>query len=146
MESMIIDASDRLAWHKRLASQASTAALWGGWVWMWAPLFRAAGRLARMAPRAPAVLDVLPAAAPILPISVAAFAGTVAWRALPRAEAKTAPALLVSEYARRFELPEHVIEAGRNASICVVKHDADGCIVSIECREPAARAGAGAAS
>jgi poly-beta-1,6-N-acetyl-D-glucosamine biosynthesis protein PgaD len=145
MESVIIEASDRLAWHKRLASQASTAALWGGWVWLWAPLFRCAGKLARMGSQVPTALDVLPAAAPILPISVAAFAGTVAWRALPRAEAKLMPALLVSEYARRFELPEHVIEAGRNASICVVRHDADGCIVSIECREPAARAGAGPA-
>ena len=39
-----------------------------------------------------------------------------------------------ARYARCFELPEHVIEAGRNASVCVVHHDADGRIASVECR------------
>jgi hypothetical protein len=35
---------------------------------------------------------------------------------------------------------EQVIEAGRNAAICVVHHDADGRIAGIDCRAPAARA------
>ena len=47
---LIIEASGRLAWHKRFASTASTAALWGGWLWLWAPLVKAAGQLAHLGP------------------------------------------------------------------------------------------------
>jgi poly-beta-1,6-N-acetyl-D-glucosamine biosynthesis protein PgaD len=142
MESVIIEASDRLTWHRRLASELATAALWGGWLWLWAPLLEGAGLFARLAPHVPAALKALPAAGPTLPLSVAAIAGTVALRALPRPEAKTAAALPVSDYARRFGLPAHVIEAGRGATVCVVHHDADGRIAAIESRAPAPQAAA----
>jgi poly-beta-1,6-N-acetyl-D-glucosamine biosynthesis protein PgaD len=137
--SVIIEASDRLAWHQRLASEASTAALWGGWLWLWAPLLKGAAELAGLVPQVPVWgLKVLPAAGPSLPLWGAAIAGTsgtlVAWGKLPRLPAKVAADLPVSEYARRFELPEHVIEAGRRAEVCVVHHHPDGRIAGIECR------------
>ncbi len=137
--TLIIEASDRLAWHHRLASTASTAALWGGWLWLWTPLVKAAGQFAQLGPQIPVWgLTLLPASGPSLPLSLAALAGTsgtlVAWRKLPRRRAKLESALPVSEYAQRFDLPEHVIEAGRRAAVSVVHHHPDGRIAHIECR------------
>jgi poly-beta-1,6-N-acetyl-D-glucosamine biosynthesis protein PgaD len=142
--NLIIEASDRLAWHQRLASTASTAALWGGWIWLWAPLLKAAGELAHLGPKFPAWgLQALPAGGPGWPWSIAAIAGipgtVVAWRKLPRRRASVEPALAVSEYARRFELQEQVIEAGRCATVSVVHHHPDGRIAGIECRAPLGR-------
>ena len=139
--TLIIEASDRLAWHKRLASTASTAALWGGWLWLWAPLVKAAGTFAQVAPQMPVWgLQALPAGAPSLPLSLAAIAGTsgtlVAWRKLPRRRAKVGSTLPVSAYALRFDLGEQVIEAGRRATVSVVHHHPDGRIAHIECRDP----------
>ena len=139
--TLIIEASDSLAWHRRLASTASTAALWGGWLWLWAPLVRAAGQLAYLGPQVRVWgLTALPAGAPSLPLSLAAIAGTsgtlVAWRKLPRRRAKLESALPVSAYARRFGLTEQGIEDGRRATVSVVHHHPDGRIAHIECREP----------
>jgi poly-beta-1,6-N-acetyl-D-glucosamine biosynthesis protein PgaD len=139
--SIIIEASDSLAWHRRFVSTASTAALWGGWLWLWAPLVKAAGQFARMGHQLPVWgFTLLPASAPSLPLSLAAIAGTsgtfVAWRTLPRRRAKLESALPVSESARRFELGEQVIEAGRRAAVSVVHHHPDGRISRIECRAP----------
>jgi len=142
--TLIIEASDSLAWHRRLASTASTAALWGGWLWLWAPLVKAAGQLAQLGPQMPVWGLALPAGGPSLTLSLAAIAGTsgslVAWRKLPRRGAKLESVLPVSEYARRFELREHEIEAGRNATVSVVHHHPDGRIAYIECRAPDGRA------
>ena len=138
---LIIEASGRLAWHKRLASAASTVALWGGWLWLWAPLVKAAGELADLGARISALgLEALPAGAPVLSLSLVAVAGipstVVALRVLPRRRAKPEPALPISAYAHRFDLREHVIEAGRSAKISVVHHHSDGRISHVECREP----------
>jgi poly-beta-1,6-N-acetyl-D-glucosamine biosynthesis protein PgaD len=142
--NLIIEASDSLAWHQRFASTASTAALWGGWLWLWAPLLKAAGQLAHLGPKFPIWgLEALPAGGPGWPLSIAAIAGipgtVVAWRKLPRRRAKVEPALPVSAYARRFELHEQVIEAGRRATVSVVHHHPDGRIAGIECRAPDVR-------
>jgi poly-beta-1,6-N-acetyl-D-glucosamine biosynthesis protein PgaD len=140
--SLIIEASDSLAWHRRFASTASTAALWGGWLWLWVPLVKAAGQLAHLGPKLSVWgLEALPAGGPGLPLSLVAVAGipgtVVAWRKLPRRRAKVESALPVSEYARRFDLQEEVIEEGRRSAVTVVHHHADGRIASIECREAA---------
>ncbi|MFO0581789.1 MAG: poly-beta-1,6-N-acetyl-D-glucosamine biosynthesis protein PgaD [Anaeromyxobacter sp.] len=145
--SLIIEASDRLAWHKRLASEASTAALWGGWLWLWAPLLKGASSLALLGPQfSPSFMKALPAAAGNLPLSLAAIAGTsgtlMAWHKLPRQRAHAPESLPVAEYARRFEVSERVIEQGREASVCVVHHDAEGRISLVECRAPATQAAA----
>ncbi len=140
-QNLIIEASDRLSWHQRLASTASTAALWGGWLWLWAPLVKAGGLLAHLTPQFPVLgLTALPAGAPSLPLSIAAIAGipstVVAWRKLPRQRARNGGDLPVAEYARYFDVGLHEVEAGRRASVTVVHHHADGRIAAIECREP----------
>jgi poly-beta-1,6-N-acetyl-D-glucosamine biosynthesis protein PgaD len=140
--TLIIEASGRLAWHHRLASTASTAALWGGWLWLWAPLVKTVGQLAQLAPQVPVWgLTLLPAGGPSLPLSLAAIAGTsgtfVAWRKLPRRRAKLESALPISAYARRFDLREKEIEDGRRATVSVVHHHPDGRIAHIDCGAPA---------
>lgn len=138
--SVIIDARDRLRWHERIAWDASTAALWGGWLWLWVPLLKTGGALARLGLILPPwVGKLLPAAgAEGLPLSLVALAGTsgtlVAWRKLPVRRPSTGEALPVAEYARHFHLPEQVIAEGREAVTCVVHHDPDGRISRIECR------------
>lgn len=140
--NLIIEASDRLAWHQRFASTASTAALWGGWLWLWAPLVKAAGQLSHMAPKFPVLgLEALPAGVASLPLSIAAIgipSTVVAWRKLPRHRAQAGSDLPVSEYARHFDLCEQEIEAGRRAAVTVVHHHPDGRIAHIECRAPRA--------
>ena len=142
--TLIIEASGRLAWHQRLASTASTAALWGGWLWLWVPLVKAAGQLAQLGPKLSVWgLEALPAGGPGLPLSLVAVAGipgtVVAWRKLPRRRARARAALPVSAYARRFDLCEQVIEDGRRSAVTVVHHHPDGRIAHIECREPAGK-------
>jgi poly-beta-1,6-N-acetyl-D-glucosamine biosynthesis protein PgaD len=144
-QNLIIEASDRLSWHQRLASTASTAALWGGWLWLWAPLLKAVGPLSRLAPELPVWgLAALPGGAHTLPLSIAAIAGipstVVAWRKLPRQRAKVESELPLAEYARYFDVCEHAVEAGRRSSVTVVHHHADGRIAHIECRAPATSA------
>lgn len=141
--SIIIDARKRLRWHQRFAWDASTAALWGGWLWLWAPLLKRGVRLASLAVDLP-LPSMLPAGGGRFPLSIVALAGTsgtlMALNKLSAGKPRVDAALPVAEYANRFELPAQVIEAGRKAAICVVHHDADGRIAGIECREPAARA------
>lgn len=140
--SIIIDARNRLSWHERFAWDASTAALWGGWLWLWAPLLKAGASLASVGIDLP-LPTLLPAGgAGSFPLSIVALAGTsgtlMALNKLPVRRPQADEALPVAEYAKRFQVPEQVIEAGRRASICVVHHDADGRIAGIECRAPAA--------
>ncbi len=138
--SLIIDARDRLPWAQRFAWEASTAALWAGWLWLWSPLLKAGGSLARLSLHPPpwlaSVTSVLDASG--LSMSLVALAGTsgtlVMLRRLPLRKPGRGEALAVAEYARHFELPVAVIEQGRCASTCVVHHDAAGRISSIECR------------
>ncbi len=141
-QNLIIEASDRLSWHQRLASTASTAALWGGWLWLWAPIVKAGGLLAQFNPQFPALgLAALPGGASSLPLSIAAIAGipstVVAWRKLPRQRARSEGDVPVAEFARYFDVGLTEVEAGRRASVTVVHHHADGRIAAIECREPA---------
>jgi poly-beta-1,6-N-acetyl-D-glucosamine biosynthesis protein PgaD len=137
--SIIIDARDRLSWHQRFAWDASTAALWGGWLWLWAPLLKAGLSLARVGadmPWFPKLMTV--AGAGSVQLSLVALAGTsgtlMAMSKLPVRKPHAAKPLPVAAYARHFHVTEQVIEAGRNSAICVVHHDAEGRIAGIECR------------
>lgn len=143
--SLIIDARNRLSWTQRIAWDASTAALWGGWLLLWAPLLKAGASLAQLGIDLPLLPGLLPAGgAGGLPLSIVALAGTsgtlMALNKLPTRKAQADDALPLTVYAKHFEIPEQVIEAGRSAAICVVHHDADGRIAGIECRAAAAKA------
>ncbi len=144
--SLIINARHRLAWHQRLVSDASTAVMWGGWLWLWAPLLKSSSWLADLGARSfPAVNGLLAdASAGDLQRSVFALVGTsgtlMVWNRLPARRAPSGEALSVRDYARHFQLPVSELQAGRCASVCVVHHDESGRIVQVECRDVAARA------
>ncbi len=143
--SIIIDARRRLSWHQRFAWDASTAALWGGWLLLWAPLLKTGASLASLGIDLPWLPNLLPAGGDGgFPLSIVALAGTsgtlMALNKLPVRKPQADEALPVAELAKHFQVPEQVIEAGRNAAICVVHHAAEGRIAGIECREPAAHA------
>ena len=139
---LIIDARHRLSWHQRLASDASTALLWSVWVWLWSPLLVAVASLAPLTRLTPAA-GKLPAlgAAGALEHSLVAVLGAsgtlLVWKELRPARRPAAPpALGLPEQARDFRLPERQLADAREASVCVVHHDADGRIVRLEPRAP----------
>lgn len=140
--SLIINARHRLAWYQRLLSDASTAVMWGAWLWLWIPILRA---IADLGVRSSPVLVKLMASgtATDLPGSVMALVGTsgtlLVWKGLPaRKVCADLDALSVRDYARHFSLAESSLQAGRRAPVCVVHHDEAGRIVRLECREPVA--------
>lgn len=151
MSGLIINARHRLAWHQRLVSDASTAMMWGGWLWLWSPVLRSSTWLAGLGVRSYPTLAKLLASgsADDLQRSVVALVGAsgtlLVWSRLPARKVRAAPIPTTGEYARHFEVPEHELQAGRRASVCVVHHDASGRIVHVECREPAGCASGAAA-
>jgi poly-beta-1,6-N-acetyl-D-glucosamine biosynthesis protein PgaD len=150
--SVIINARHRLAWHQRLLSDASTAMMWGIWLWLWSPALRSFAWLADLGARSfPALMTQLASGSGgDIHHSVVALAGAsgtlLVWNRLP-ARKICAPAaeLSVREHAHHFRLPEHALQAARHASICVVHHDEAGRIIRLECRESDARSEAIAA-
>ena len=145
--SVIINVRHRLAWHQRLLSDASTALMWGIWLWLWSPALRSFAWLADLGARSIPALMAQLAVGPAgdLHHSVVAFAGAsgtlLVWNRLPARKmcAPAAAELSVREHARHFRLPEHDLQAGRRASVCVVHHDDAGRIVRLECRAPVDR-------
>lgn len=144
--SLIINARHRLAWHQRLFWDASTAMMWGAWLWLWAPLLRSSRWLAEVGARSYPTLMSLAAggSADAIQFSVLALVGApgalLVWKRLPARNVgppRAAP-LTLCDYARHFRLPEPELRAGREASVCVVQHDESGRILKLECREPAA--------
>lgn len=144
--SLIIDARHHLRWHERLLSDASTAILWSGWLWLCLPLLRAYASFAELGPRLSPALPNLFAlgSEDVLGQSVVALIGAsgtlMAWNRLPARRARAAPALSSREQAQYFELPEHELRASREAAVVVVHHDEQGRIVRLEQRALGARA------
>jgi poly-beta-1,6-N-acetyl-D-glucosamine biosynthesis protein PgaD len=140
MSPLIIDARHRLRWHQRLFSDASTAMMWGIWLWLWSPMLRSFGWLAHMGARSYPPAAKLLGSGPSMDLDhyVMALVGTsgtlLAWNWLPASRVELADARSLTDYARHFELAEHEILAGRRASVCVVHHDDRGRIVRLECR------------
>lgn len=143
--SLLINARHRLRWHQRLLSDASTALLWSGWLWLWLPLLRAYASLVHLGARITPALEkaFVLGSEDGLQYSVAALIGAsgtlIVWNRLPAPRMCAAPAPSLRDYARHFQLPEHELRAGREAAVCVVHHDEHGRIVRLERRDPAGR-------
>ncbi len=138
--SFIINARDRLRWHQRMWSDASTIILWGVWLRLWYPVLRslAWADFGAVHHRF-AALGHLPGPSVVgLPRYAMALVGTsgslILWNRLPALRLSTPEVHTVSDYARHFELPEEEILGGRSASVCVVHHDDGGRIVRVERR------------
>jgi poly-beta-1,6-N-acetyl-D-glucosamine biosynthesis protein PgaD len=140
--SLIINARRELGWHRRLFSDATTAMLWGFWLWLWRPVLSAISWLA--GPRLGLQHSVAKALALIVPTSsvantAVALFGTsgslLLWKLF---SARSAPKPLSPElpdlpdYARHFGLSEREVAGGRAQQICTVHHDEFGRILRID--------------
>jgi poly-beta-1,6-N-acetyl-D-glucosamine biosynthesis protein PgaD len=141
--SLIINARRELGWHRRLFSDASTAMLWGFWIWLWRPVLSAVSWLA--GPRLGLQHSLAKALALIVPASTVentavALFGTsgslLLWNlfSVRRAPQPESPGL--PDYARHFGLSEKQVADGRTQQICTVHHDERGQILRIETRDP----------
>ncbi len=138
-DGLIINARHNLTWYVRLGSDATTAMMWAGWLYLWRPLMQMLillnswGASFRMT--ATKVLCNTPTLS--LEGSIIALLGTsstlLLWSLLPSKQVKSAHQVsTLRDYARHFELPEQQIRLGRDTSVCVVHHDAEGKITHIE--------------
>jgi poly-beta-1,6-N-acetyl-D-glucosamine biosynthesis protein PgaD len=138
--SLIINARDRLRWHQRLWSDASTLIAWAFWLNLWYPVVRSfalasdLGALTRVAH-----MPLLSTGSAVdLPHYAAALAGTsgtlLLWNRLPASKVRSPEVQSVGDYARHFDISEDELLAGRGASVCVVHHDDAGRIVRVERR------------
>lgn len=137
---LIINVRQQLHWQQRLFSDASTAMLWGLWLWLWRPVLSTLNWLAGMgAGMQPTLLKLmLPASVEGGVVALVGTSGTLLlWNLLPARRAAAQPGPDLAAYAQHFQLPVQAIEAGRESRICVVHHDAQGRILRIEPR-PAA--------
>jgi poly-beta-1,6-N-acetyl-D-glucosamine biosynthesis protein PgaD len=144
-DTPIINARHQLRWHRRLASDASTALLWGGWLWMCRPALVAVTRMLGLGLKHPAG-KLLALGGPVsLEGTVLALVGTAGllllWNRLSSQPALRPQLTLLPDYAGHFGVDTQTIVAGRNSPICVVHHDDQGRITRIEARrteQPAA--------
>lgn len=134
--SLIINARHQLHWHHRLFSDASTAMLWGGWLWLWRPMMGTFNWLSGIGTSFHPALMKLLGGAINLEGSVVMLAGTsgtlLLWNLLPSRKAPTRDVHVLRDYARHFQLPEQEVLNGRASSICVVHHDEHGRIIRID--------------
>lgn len=138
--SLIINARDRLAWHQRLVSDASTLFMWGAWVKLWVPLLKGLVWFAKLSLLSHVtVAKVLPSGTiggvPRSAVALVATSGAlVVWSRLPSFRVCAPEERSAGDYARHFGLAEQELLAGRAAPICVVHHDEAGRIVRVETR------------
>jgi poly-beta-1,6-N-acetyl-D-glucosamine biosynthesis protein PgaD len=141
--SLIINARDRLRWHQRLCSDASTLLMWGAWLKLWYPVMRSLSWVADINVLSQLTLMKLASvgATADVPRYAMALVGTsgtlLLWNRLPALKVRTPNVRSVSDYARHFELSEDEILAGRGTAVCVVHHDEGGRIIRVERRQPA---------
>jgi poly-beta-1,6-N-acetyl-D-glucosamine biosynthesis protein PgaD len=138
--SPIINARRQLRWQRRLFSDATTALLWGGWLWLCRPAVLVISRLLGLGLglRHPAV-KLLTLGAPVSVEGTAlALFGTsgvlLLWNRLSSQPALRPRLTALPDYAGHFGIPMQTIMAGRSSSVCVVQHDDEGRITHIETR------------
>jgi poly-beta-1,6-N-acetyl-D-glucosamine biosynthesis protein PgaD len=142
-ESVIINVRRQLHWQRRFFSDATTAMLWGFWLWLFRPVF---GILASFVGTGlglqHSLLTALTVVAPTsLETTALALVATSAilllWNV---AAAKLAPgdsssatqASALPDYASHFGMTSAEVAQLRSNRICVVHHDEQGRIVGIE--------------
>jgi poly-beta-1,6-N-acetyl-D-glucosamine biosynthesis protein PgaD len=128
---VIINVRRQLPWRQRLISDASTAGLWAGFLWLCRPV---AGIFA---PTRFVDAHLVSAGAPfaaermVLALLVVT-AGLLLWRKLADRRKAPAAADVSPNYAGHFGLNDLQLHRGRSSQVCVVHHDADGRIVGID--------------
>ena len=140
-DSVIINVRRQLPWRQRLISDASTAGLWAGFLWLCRPV------LGIFAPTHFVDAHLVSAGASfsaqrmVLALLVVT-AGLLLWRKLADRRKAPAAAAVSPNYAGHFGLNDLQLHRGRSSQICIVHHDADGRIVGIDAVTPGAQAAA----
>ena len=113
--SPIIDVADKLPWHERLQNEASTAAIWGAWLWQLRHVFN--------------VWKIISVGATVEgAIAVGSTAGTLmVWNWLT-------PAVEPIRNNMDVLVSDEQLSTAREARINVVHHDESGRIIKIESR------------
>lgn len=138
--SLIINARDRLSWHQRLFSDASTVLIWGAWLNLWYPIVRAFTKLPYLDVLARRTLRMAVATVPAASVEhyAAALVGAsgtlLVWSRVPAFKSCCPTLPTARDYAKHFGLEERELAAGRESAVCVVHHDESGRIVRIESR------------
>lgn len=138
-EPLIINVSRDLGWRRRLASRASTLALWGGFAFLWLPVLLKLHEVVKQRLSfEPAAIEVLEIVDPLSPWhSLIALLGTCAllllWSLLPSRKAgATHTAETPEALALGFGLEPETVSTAQGARICVVHHDEQGRVVKLE--------------
>jgi poly-beta-1,6-N-acetyl-D-glucosamine biosynthesis protein PgaD len=136
--SLIINVRSQLRWHRRLVSDATTALLWAGWLWMCRPAVFALTRLLGLAlgHRHPATKLLMLGTPVSVEATALALAGTsgllLLWNRLSSQPALRPPTTVLPDYAGHFGIDTQTIVAGRHSAVCTVHHDEQGRITRIE--------------
>ena len=140
-DRLIINASGEMSWSRRLLTWTSTTVLWGIWLYLWEPI----GHKFKLAmqghqPHFQPMMHVVSTLSPVsLTHALFALIGTTTtlllWTFLPgKARTYHHGVEVLGDYARYFQLSESSIKAARESQICIVHHDDEGKITSIETR------------
>ena len=138
--SLIINARDRLAWHQRFFSDASTVVMWGVWLKLWYPVLRAFGKVPYLDTLARRTLRMAVASAAGVGVehyaaAVVGASGTLlVWSHLPSFKSCEPAEPTAIDYAEHFGLSVTELQVGRESAICVVHHDESGRIVRVDTR------------
>lgn len=149
-EPLIINVSRNLGWRRRLASRATTTALWGGFALLWLPVMLKLHEVVQQRLSfKPAAIEVLETVDPLSPWhSLLALVGTclllLLWSLLPsRTAGATHTAETPEALARGFGLDPATVAAAQAARICVVHHDEHGRVVHLDWHDTRASAVSG---
>ena len=139
-DSLIINVRHHLRWQHRLASDTSTAFLWGWWLWLSRPILHVFGWLGTLsASFSPTMVKLFATGSPeAIGSTAAALFGTsstlMLWNLLPSQATPVSRPRAPCDYASHFGLAEEQILAGQAAAVCVVHHGENGQITRIEAR------------
>lgn len=143
-EKLIINTRKNLHWHRRIATDAVTALMWLGWLFLWWPMLHKLYELhQRGFEVGTAALWMLETISPVsMGHSVLALIGTSAlllfWTMLPSQRAEEVHKTeTLQDYGDYFELNPEEITAGRTSAITIVHHDDEGHIIGIEVKKAA---------
>lgn len=139
--SLIINVRRELGWHRRLFSNATTAALWGAWLWLCQPAIGAVALMCGTNLGAHFGRMAITCTSASLADSVLALAGTAGvlllWKQIATRQARRPCLTVTPDYAGYFGLTAQALEQGRDTAVCVVHHDEHGRIVQIQRRAAA---------
>jgi poly-beta-1,6-N-acetyl-D-glucosamine biosynthesis protein PgaD len=138
----IINIRHQLSWHHRLYSDASTLALWSAWLWLCRPaILGVVGMLGvALGMRHPAsgtpASNSLPSLEEMVLLLICVSSLLLLWNRLSREPAVQPRVDRVPDFERHFGLPGELINTARNSRRCVVHHDEQGRIITIETAAP----------